>query len=250
MEQKPVNILWTSGWDSTFRVIDLLSKGETVQPYYIKLKRKSLEMELQTIEKISNYLLSVNPEFKKQLLPLIEIEENDIIIDKKIYKAYSHLSQNEFLGNQIVQIASFAKQYDFPNIELSIHEDDQSVSILRKYSKRIIKNYDEYYILEENIDENIKLLYERFSFPLFDTTKIEMLEKSKKYGLQEVMEMTWFCHKPLKNGQPCGICNPCIYTKDEGLGRRVPNPPIYKKCLRFIKRSIKKFILRKPISSV
>jgi hypothetical protein len=35
------------------------------------------------------------------------------------------------------------------------------------------------------------------------------------------MELTWFCHRPIR-GEPCGVCNPCIYTIQEGLGVRVP----------------------------
>lgn len=29
------NVLWTSGWDSTFRIIQLIKEGREVQPYYI-----------------------------------------------------------------------------------------------------------------------------------------------------------------------------------------------------------------------
>ena len=48
------NVLWTSGWESTYRVVDLiLNKKEEVQPYYIlDNKRVSSKVEINTMKKI------------------------------------------------------------------------------------------------------------------------------------------------------------------------------------------------------
>ena len=50
--KKIVNLLWTGGWDSTFRLCQLiLVKRKNVQPYYIiDNKRKSLQKELITMD--------------------------------------------------------------------------------------------------------------------------------------------------------------------------------------------------------
>ena len=51
---KYVNIFWTGGWDSTFRVLQLLiAKKKTVQPFYINdPNRKSAEKELNAMKTV------------------------------------------------------------------------------------------------------------------------------------------------------------------------------------------------------
>ena len=70
---KPINILWTSGWDSTFQLLNLLLvEKKQVQPYYIMFsQRKSLRRELQAIEEIKIKLFDLYPESEKLLLPTI-----------------------------------------------------------------------------------------------------------------------------------------------------------------------------------
>ena len=48
-----------------------------------------------------------------------------------------------------------------------------------------------------------------------------MRAEAQRAGLEPCMELTWFCHRPIDD-EPCGVCNPCIYTIEEGLGDRVP----------------------------
>jgi hypothetical protein len=57
---------------------------------------------------------------------------------------------------------------------------------------------------------------------VFDMTKRDMQRAARERGFAELMELTWFCHVPTPDGRPCGRCNPCRYTMDEGLARRVP----------------------------
>ena len=45
-----------------------------------------------------------------------------------------------------------------------------------------------------------------------------MRTQARQAGFDEIMSLTWFCHRP-RHGQPCGTCNPCIYTIEEGTRR-------------------------------
>jgi hypothetical protein len=56
---------------------------------------------------------------------------------------------------------------------------------------------------------------------LFEVTKLDMAREADDRGWRPFMDMTWFCHSPIR-GKPCGICNPCLYTIEEGLGDRLP----------------------------
>lgn len=55
MEKGTVNILWTGGWDSTFRVVELSRmEGITIQPVYvIDPNRKSVPYELRAMDNIT-----------------------------------------------------------------------------------------------------------------------------------------------------------------------------------------------------
>jgi hypothetical protein len=64
--------------------------------------------------------------------------------------------------------------------------------------------------------------FRRFAFPFLGKTKNEMAEIAQLHGFANLMEKTWFCHHPDRKGRPCGLCNPCVYTIQEGLARRVP----------------------------
>ena len=50
--QTVIKLLWTSGWDSTYRLVELSRMDVTVQPIYgCDRKRDSMEIEKQTMEK-------------------------------------------------------------------------------------------------------------------------------------------------------------------------------------------------------
>ena len=53
-QTEPINLFWTGGWDSTFRLLQLIIVfRKRVQPYYIiDTTRKSVQNEKQAINKI------------------------------------------------------------------------------------------------------------------------------------------------------------------------------------------------------
>lgn len=51
--QKPIKIFWTGGWDSTYRIVELVLQGRTVSPVYvIDRNRKSWQKEIETLESL------------------------------------------------------------------------------------------------------------------------------------------------------------------------------------------------------
>lgn len=48
-----------------------------------------------------------------------------------------------------------------------------------------------------------------------------MENSAKETNFESIMEMIWFCFNPTWRKTPCGYCNPCKYTREEGLERRV-----------------------------
>ena len=232
---KKINILWTGGWDSTYRILCLMNKEVSIQPYYLKDNRKSEDYELKAIEKITKEIR--NHSLKKcTLLDLITLDVSEIAEDKEITNAYKNILKNDYFGSQYDWLARFANT--IKNIELAIHQDDKAFLIIKKYGNtKVIYDeiYGKYEILDKSksSDDLIKV-FGNYCFPVLDSSKMEMKRWAESTQLIDIMNMTWFCYHP-KNEKPCGTCNPCIYTIEEGLE------------YRFSKRAFRKYRIISPV---
>ncbi len=219
-----VHLLWTGGWDSTFRLLDLLLlKQRTVQPHYlIDCGRSSFAREIQTIRSLKNLLLEKVPSVRPCLLPTIFTEIGDIRPNPVITEQFGRLRARSYLGDQYEWLARYAEEAGLSDLELSIHKDDKAHDFLEHSVARASARSDSSYRLRSDPPDPDLQLFRYFSFPLFEMQKLEMQQVSVKHGFDDLMEHTWFCHEPLWNGKPCGTCAPCRYTREEGLGRRIP----------------------------
>lgn len=223
MDSTPVNVLWTSGWDSTFRVASLLVEQErTVQPWYVQdTGRRSTKVELETQQTIRRALEELDSTVAERLLPTKSERINDIPADPEITRRYQSLFRRSFLGGQYDWLSRFA-QWQGIILELSIHRDDTAHAFLEEEVEPLP---DGTYRLRPGVDDDLSI-FAPFIFPLFDLSKPDMQQRAEALGFGHIMEMTWFCFNPLLGGTPCGQCNPCKYTADEGLGRRIPPPTV------------------------
>ena len=57
---KTVNVLWTGGLDSTYRVLELSRTDVTIQPYYLAYVNPSTKYEIRAIRQITKVILSVH----------------------------------------------------------------------------------------------------------------------------------------------------------------------------------------------
>lgn len=236
------HILWTGGWDSTYRVLDLvLEKGCTVQPYYVlDDARESLDIELETMQNIKKMIAECKPGAEKLIKDHIFINIKDVMADKEITDAYKNLFSKAFLGEQYDWLGRYVKSIGIDNLELCIHKDDRAEAFIRNDIHLVKDGNDSYYKLNNDLSDENLLIFKRYTFPILNMDKVEMGEIAKKNNFSHIMEKTWFCHTPTKDRKPCGVCNPCCYTRSEGLGRRVPRMPMR----HFIQIKIKGLILR------
>lgn len=214
-----VEIFWTGGYDSTFRICQLSKHEVTIRPYYMSDKRKSEEYELSAINAIREKLLK-NPGTKAKIEPIIFVSVEERHNDDRITKAFQSLLKQDFMGSQYEWLAVFALRH--PGIELSIHKDDKAIALINKHGALKMENgpYGSYYVIDtEKSSEDLNIIFGREHFPLVDYTKIEMKKEYASLGLSDVIKYTWFCHTPI-NGEPCGMCNPCQYTIQEGMSER------------------------------
>jgi hypothetical protein len=223
-EERPTSLLWTAGWDSTFRLlVALLVRRRPVQPYYlIDPDRPSTPDELHAMQRITQAVADRYPRGAALLRSPVIAKVTDLHPDPEITERFRRLRSRSHLGGQYDWLARFAKQQGLSDLELAIHRDDRAHAFLGPYVVRDECGGDPCYRLRDDPADPDLRLFERFRFPVFDMTKRAMQRAAREAGFDQVMELTWFCHVPTADGRPCGKCNPCRYTIEEGLGRRVP----------------------------
>lgn len=205
--QREIRLLWTGGWDSTYRLVELSRMDVTVQPMYgCDGKRDSMEVEKQTMEKILAALQS-HPGTKAHLLPIWYISLDTIPENQEITRSFQTLRSLTGLGGQYEWLARLAREY--PGLELCLENmpyGGGSGSIL-KYGR--MKTEDGVTALDpEQSSPECAAVFGNFRLPIFHITEREMLANIRAWGYEDIMAMIWFCHEPLR-GECCGMCRPC-----------------------------------------
>lgn len=217
-----VHLLWTGGWDSTFRLLDLiLVRNKQVQPYYvIDPGRLSTEIELRTMRKIKQKLFEEDPFTRRLLLPTKYRESYDIAQNNEITESWKKLREKYHIGSQYDWFSRWADEEDI-KLEISIHayRDGRVFSALENF----VVSKNNYFEIDRKWNgSDIFVVFKNVIFPILDVSKTEMVNISKQAGFYNLMELTWFCHQPRRNESPCGLCSPCICAIEEGLAWRLP----------------------------
>lgn len=253
------HLLWTSGWDSTFRLLDLLhSTDHIIQPYYLySAKRKSADVEMLAITNIIRRI-SRNPDWEGRVLhPIIRLAHLYRWQGTIYEQALESIKKQIHLGDQYRYLSLYRDQEKLENLELGLVKGQGAAyNYLKNWVVEVPGSPGEY-MLGDDAPEDVRILFRGFRFPLMFTSKVEMSEIAKQKGFLDVLEMSWFCHKPV-NKKACGTCHPCIVTIESGMGRRVgefglaryaemKNPPKPKS--RFFQRIIDFIRGKKPAAS-
>jgi hypothetical protein len=217
-------LLWTAGWDSTFRLLEtLLVRRKHVSPYYLRDPgRPSTDFELRAMKQIAEAVAEKYPQTAGLLHETAVSSVADLKPDAEITGRFERLRSRSHLGGQYDWLARFATQNGLADLELTVHQDDKAALFLQPFVVLDDNNGDPVYRLRDDPPDDDLRIFEHFRFPIFDKTKRDMDRVSREHGFIDVMELTWFCHIPTPQGEPCGRCNPCRYTIEEGLGRRIP----------------------------
>lgn len=219
----PVNLLWTGGWDSTFRLLSLvIAENRIVQPHYIvDVARQSSILEMATMGKIKACLDMKDVGYR--VLPIKVVPLYDITIDKVFSEAHSRLKLRSHLGSQYAWLASYARSCGIDDLELSIHQDDTAEVFVRDSVESVHGNWK----LSDAADRDVQTLFGNVRFPLLRLSKLHMKDIAREQGFLDMLELSWFCHQPVAD-KPCGRCNPCRYTIEEGMSYRFPRRALWR----------------------
>lgn len=222
---KAIHLLWTGGWDSTFRLLQLLLiQKKTVQPYYvIDSARQSTEAEIRARRTIKDHLFEKHAYTRDLLLPTRFRELSDIKPNAELTQAYKGILNRCYIGSQYEWLAKFCHEADIDAMELSIHRDDMAHLALEPFVVAPGPKKDSPCKVDQAFrDTDEYALFRFFRFPIFNDSKLDMKAIAHDEGFADIMGLTWFCHNPRPDSRPCGVCNPCIYTIEEGMGGRLP----------------------------
>ncbi len=204
-EAETVHLLWTGGWDSTYRLLQLLSQGKQVQPHYlVDHGRPSSDYELRAMEAIRARIHKNTEKLPGTLLSTEISEKMSSVQSKRIREAYSDIVKKMYIGDQYMWLADYCETRGIEVMEIGIEENP----IISKAVNSTGYPYTE--------------IFGKFRFPILSTSKLEMKEWAEATGTLPIMELTWFCHRPTARAEPCGRCHPCEVTIEGGMDYRLP----------------------------
>lgn len=226
MKKNTVTILWSGGWDGTFRLLQLATNDIIIQPIYIiDSQRKSTKLEIIAMEKILEMLKG---RFLATILDIKFIEKEWILnncADENISKSFKRIREKFKVGIQYEWFALLAKH-------MGIKMESAVVSQYKGKVEEAIEA-EGYLMPIENdfLQERMQVLpkegitdtytvFENIILPVIKITKKDEEKIAKENGWLDIMKLTWFCHTPI-DGETCGLCGPCEDAMNTGMDWRV-----------------------------
>lgn len=225
-----VNILWTGGWDSSYRVLHLaIVERVHVAPIYFRSPwRQTTKHELDAIRNILASLEKTRPEAAARIRPLRVFDmENNLDPADPFVADHNQLRRNVRIGAQYALIARELHKLGLDEMEMCIHlggqpaRPDELRSLFDKRLERTRVHGVEHWNLSPSpTPDAVSRIFSRCRFPLYDVTKLQTRELARRHGFEPLLHLTWFCHHP-RSARPCGVCTPCRQTVADGFGWRV-----------------------------
>lgn len=231
-----IHLLWTGGWDSTFRLLELtLVHRVEVQPLYlVDHERRSTEIEREVMETIRVSLAQLDPDAPARIRPSRFVDRKTVPANLALSKMWAQLG----IGSQYNWLARFAEHEGLDGLELgAVKGGGNMYRLLWPYVQKTSAVAGPTYRVHATPVHPNLALFSRFSLPILHLTKPEMKRLAKERGWMPVMEHTWFCFNP-KGGKPCGSCAPCMVAVKSGMAWRIPWHRRFRPRLRHLKIAV------------
>ena len=225
--QKVVHLLWTGGYDSTYRLMDLLVVEKVpVQPVYVMAPdtddygiyqgRQSIKQELITMGKIRKKLCEKYPHVRGLFLNTIFVYK--VKYDREIEQCMRNLAKQGSFSREHSQYGAFAMISKHYKLNLEECAEKGPDTILGKlvsnyvvpddkmiYYGRLLPNW----CLSDMAPRDVQI-FRYLRFPVINLTKYDMLFKAKENGYDDFLRYTTSCWYPRRDGSPCRVCRPCV----------------------------------------
>jgi hypothetical protein len=220
-----VPAFWTGGWDSSFRVLELLLRYRCeVQPIYVADPyRKSRQNEVLAMNRIREALGGRFPDAALRLRETIFLEKDELEISALSSQWHAQLRSTIEISWQYEWLAAVGDTVGFGKIEMSFQGNDTGphFEFIRQHAtKREYPCGGSTYELEEweptNAFEEAMQLFHHFTYPTIHTPKAAMDAVAEENGFADMLRLTWFCHYPIGE-DPCGACSVCRHVVDANV---------------------------------
>lgn len=182
-------------------------------------------IEIKRMNEIKVLLKNKFPENSKKLRNTIFIDLEQINLKSQKTESYNRLLKQSFMGSQYKWMASLSDE--IKGLELCVHIDDKVYYFLKNNIERRECDLSSGYTIKQDAEQDIINVFGNLNFPILDYSKNDMMNYAKKYDFFEIMERTWFCFNPI-NDEPCGLCNPCKYSLEEGMKFRFSKKALFR----------------------
>ena len=233
---KHINLLWTGGWDSTFRLCQLSFKAVEVQPVYFIFNdaddRTNCKKEIEAQEKILP-LLRQKPHTQAIIHAPIRLTKNDLPQDEAFDAAFETWRESGKIPGQLHLIGKLPLLY--PNLEYCMegptlkrrkagYKIGKTHQFLLEHGFRIKFNADGSTVMNtEHADPGLRLLFGRFTYPILGITETDMLPMIRQWGYEDIFKKTWTCD--FGGDEPCGVCHNCETKWASGLAHFFDDTP-------------------------
>ena len=229
---KKVNLLFTGGFDSTFRLCQLSRMEDIeVQPIYLSFTylngifgRANREKEIVAQNAIIAALRK-KPETKAKILDPIRIQQSELPSDPAYDKAFLAWRPSKKIPSMYCVLGKLALLY--PNLEigregptLRNRQRGWKVGKTRKFltenGVKFTDRADGSVILSfKHAKPGLELLFGRYKYPILGIPETSMVPYIKEWGYEDVFKLTWTCD--FGSDEPCGVCHNCETKWDSGL---------------------------------
>jgi len=240
----PIQLFWTGGLDSTFRLLQILWEGSRpVQPIYIEdPNRPSLATENATRAKIRLAVLRDHPELAERFLEEKTYPRAEVVIHPEVRDGFRELASRFHVGGQYEFLAAFAREYAHGPIEVCFTwQPKTKKEALNAHIESLMQGTGHDCRIETDPPHPI---FKDFRFPVIHVSKTEMGVIAKELGFESYLSETWYCSKPTPDGQACGLCNPCRIARADGVERNTRERSRTRLILNELRESGKRTIRR------
>lgn len=223
---KKIYILWSGGWDGTFRLLQLCQYAITIQPVYVIDKdRNSYTYEMTAMRQIievarNNFVANILDPITYEKEWILKVCKND-----EISRAFKKLRMNYAVGTQYEWFALLCDYTGLTMESAVVHQYHGKVenAIYGEGCLKILNDdvLPERYVVENDGDKNLaKVVFGDLILPVIKLSKIDEYNLAKENGWLDIMKLSWFCHTPI-GGMPCGLCGPCDDAMNTGMEWRL-----------------------------
>ena len=239
-----VTLLWSGGWDGTFRLLQLAENDIKIQPIYvIDSERRSNANEIDAMHKIIKQI-SKNRMFKAEICDIVYYKVEWILENCQDSENFKYLREKYKIGAQYEWFSLLCKKLHTKMESSVVHQYHGKVedAIREEGILALIENDfldGRFHVLPKNGIKTVYTVFENIILPVINLSKEDEWNIAKEKGWMDIMELSWFCHSPI-NGKPCGLCGPCDDAMNTGMEWRMPkeakNRYKHRKLFRYINR--------------